>query len=100
GDVGEDVVRDDKIRPAVGRRDLGAGLDAEEGDLRRDAALDRPGGGVRRGLDPERGDAESNRVLKEVTVIAGDFDDERLRPETEAVDRRLDEPFRMLDPGD
>ena len=42
---------------------------------------------------------ERDSVLKEVAVVACDLDDERIGTEAKAVDRRIDEPPRVLHPG-
>jgi hypothetical protein len=71
----------------------------EEGRLGRHATLTRGGPDVDRGFDAQARYAGSDRVLEQVTVIAGDFHHERLGTESKAVRGLLDEPLGVLHPA-
>ena len=57
---------------------------AEEVDPRRNALVDRHLGDVGGRLDAEHGNAERQKVLKQVAVVARELDDQAVRAETEA----------------
>ena len=85
GNVRVDVVGDHEVRRTVlGAHGCGQLL-VEEGRLGRHATLTRGGSDIHRRLDAQARYARGDRVLEQVTVIAGDFDHERLGAESEAV---------------
>ena len=71
---------------------------AEEVDPRRNALLDRHLGDVGRRLDAEHGHAERQKVLKQVSVVAREFDDQAVRAEPEARGDHLAIGLRVRDP--
>src|SRR5690606_1147716 len=82
----------------LARQTLAEGA-VEEGDQRRNAARFGRLRHVRGGSDAEAGDAARDEVLQEVTVVAGELDDEALRAEAETRGDRLDVAAGMLEPG-
>ena len=100
GHVRHDVVGGDAGRRAVpsATRSAADSL-AEEPHHRLDALRPRHLGDVGRRLDAERRDAALDDVLQQVAVVAGDLDHEGVSAEAEALDRRLDVPPGVRDPG-
>ena len=97
--VGEHVVGHDEIGPAVLGGHLLPHPLPEKHDLGRDALREGHVGDVPRRLDTEGADAAGERVLEEVAIVAGDLDDEGLRPEVQPLDGLRDEALGVRHPG-
>ena len=86
GHLGQHVVADDEIGRAGPRRRSALGeRDAEELDPGRDALGERDLGHVGGRLDAEHGHAERQEVLQQIAVVAGQLDDQAVRPEPEPL---------------
>ena len=99
GDVGVDVVEADQIGRAVLLAHLRAGLRGEERRERGHALVAGGLADVDRRLHTQAADAALDDVLEQVAVVAGHLHHERVGGEAEALDRAVDEPAGVLDPG-
>ena len=94
-----DVVGDHEIcRTVLGAHGRGQFL-VEEGRFGRHSTLARGGSDIHRRLDAEARYAPCDRVLEQITVVAGDFDHEGSATESEAFRGVVDERLRVLHPG-
>ena len=84
GHMGEDVVGDHQVGPAVGGRDVASGGRAQELDFGGDPLGPGRLGHVGRGLDPEHRDPIGQKVLQQIAVIGGHLGHQgtRIEPET------------------
>ena len=95
----EHVVAEDELRGEPLSQELLRRLAAEEGDLRRDAALDGLGGDVRGRLHTEDGHAALDEPLQQVAVVARELHDLAFRAEPEPLDDHLDVGLRVAEPA-
>ena len=99
GNVRVDVVGDHEVRrPVLGAHRCGELL-VEEGRLGRHATIARSGSDIHRRLDAQARYARGDHVLEQVAVVAGDFDHERVRTESEAFRGVVDEPSSRAAPS-
>ena len=99
GHVGQHVVGSGEVRLVALGGEPPGGVAAEEGDLRRHAALHRHAGDIGRRLDAEHRHAAGDEVLQQVAVVARDLDNLALRSQPEALDHRGDVAFRVPQPA-
>jgi len=90
GGVGKDVVAEDEVGFFAGGGEFCGEIVAEEFDEGVDAFFTGDFGDVGGRLDAEAGDFGFGKVLEEVTVVAGDFDDVALGVKREFADVALD----------
>ncbi len=95
----EHVVGDDEVGETPPRDEAVGHLASEEAHLGGNPRGDGDFGHVRRWLDAECGDAASDDTLQQVAVVARDLHDEARLVQAKAIDRALDEPLGVPDPG-
>src|SRR5215469_8479591 len=98
GHVGEDVVGRDEVGLAMPVSYLLPGLRPEEGDLCPDADGYGGLGDVRRRLDAKHRNTGSDKVPKQVAVVARHLGHEAALTETEPGDHPIRVPLRVSDP--
>src|SRR5215470_12554291 len=98
-DLGEDIVPDDEICPFPFRDQLTRNPPAKQADQRWDSLCDGRASYVASRLDSEHRNCLADKELKQVSVVATEFDYQTARTETEAVRNRIGVPSRVREPG-
>src|SRR4051794_16979202 len=99
GNLGENIVADDEIGPAPLGDETSSQIEAEECDERRNILGTRRLGDIGGGLDAGNRNAEGQKVLKQVSIIAGDLKDLAIGPKAEPLLNYVAVLARMLYPG-
>ena len=89
GHLSQDIVTDDEVGFLALRNELVGEPEAEEVDKRGNALPNRDCRNIRSGFDAERRDTEWQEMLQQVSVVAGQFDNEAGRAETQPVPNRV-----------
>ena len=96
GHVRKDVVSKQQVGLAKSLRHLPRRGNSKELDCRTNSLLLRDQRHVCRRLDPEHGNAGSDEMLQQISVVARNLDDQAARVETESLPHLLGVASRML----
>jgi hypothetical protein len=99
GGMGEDIVAKDEVGFFAGGGEFICDVVAEKFDESFDAFFACNFGDIGSGLNAEAGDFRFAKILKEVTVIAGDFDDVALGVQRKIADVTFDGFAGVLERG-